>query len=213
MNLQTITVPKKSKVAEDTEFWDFEEGSKLQVSPYDFVVKETLGSADTTPYMAASLTRCWLGLTMPSTDASATIFLTPAQTRTPWETTNLQSFFDLLLEGLGEDLNTPLEQLATSYQIENPPEVEAFLKDYSFLIPLLREAAPQVRLIFGTDVRLTLQVVHDPEVAGESELTIYICTNLPVDEAMDKLSRLDEEWFLDQLHCTHGKLNLDIQFT
>ena len=212
MNLQTLTVPKKSKVVEDTEFWEFEEGSKLQVSPYDFIVKETLGGADTTPYMAALLTRYWFGLPMPSTDTSATIFLTPTQTRTPWETTNLQSFFDLILEELWKYPNI-FEQLAASYQIENPPEAEAFLKEYSSLIPLLREAVPQVRLIFGTDVRLTLQVVHDPEVADESELTVYIHTNLPVEEAMDKLSRLDEEWFLDQLHCTHGKLNLDVQFT
>ena len=212
MNLQTLTVPKKSKIAEDTGFLGFEEGSKLQVPPYDFIVKETLGSADATPYMEASLVRYWLGLTMPSTDTSATIFPTPAQTRVPWGTANLQSFFDLILEELWKYPNV-FEKLAASYQIENPPEVEAFLKEYSFLIPLLREVAPQARLIFGTDVRLTLQVVHDPEVAGESELTVYIHTNLPVDEAMDKLSKLDEEWFLDQLHRTNGKLNLDIQFT
>jgi len=212
MNLQTRTVPKKSKVAEDTDFLEFEEGSKLQVPPYDFIVNETLSSADASPYMEASLIRHWLGLTMPSTDASATTFLTTAQTRTHWETTNPQSSLDLILEGIWKHPNI-FEQLAAGYKIENPPEVEAFLKDYSFLIPPLREAVPHVRLIFGPDVELTLQVVHDPEVAGESELTVYICTNLPVDEAMDKLSRLDDEWFLDQLHRTKGKLNLDLRFT
>jgi hypothetical protein len=59
---------------------------------------------------------------------------------------------------------------------------------------------------------VTLEVVSDPEVEGVEELFAYILTSLPVNEALARLHRLDEEWFLDQLDRVGGRFNFNLEF-
>ena len=64
----------------------------------------------------------------------------------------------------------------------------------------------------GIDPRVALKVVTDPEIAGENQLFAYVHTTLSPKEAFNKMDRLDEEWFLDEINRTRGKFNLNIEF-
>jgi hypothetical protein len=106
------------------------------------------------------------------------------------------------------DIGT-LEQL---YVLRRQSEVIKFLVDNSFLFPFLQGAYEQVRNYFGESVQLVLEVVTDPEVAGDQELVIFIRTDLPPDEAFNKLKQLGEEWWLDTPFNVREKLCIDVEF-
>jgi len=59
---------------------------------------------------------------------------------------------------------------------------------------------------------VVLEVVSDPEVEDMDELFAYILTSFPVDEALARLAKLDEEWFLDQLDQVGGRFNFNLEF-
>jgi len=53
-------------------------------------------------------------------------------------------------------------------------------------------AIPSVIHMYFDDPRLTLEVVADPEGGGDDELVLYIGTNLPPSQALDKLDQLND---------------------
>ena len=85
------------------------------------------------------------------------------------------------------------------------------LEKYPFLVSLLLEAYVEVGNYFPHS-RVFLEVFDDPEVEGMDKLFAYIRTPLPVDEALARLDKLDEEWFLDQLDRAAGRFNFNLEF-
>jgi hypothetical protein len=80
------------------------------------------------------------------------------------------------------------------------------------LFRLLREAAPVVAAYFpGSPLRLRL--VTDPESAGRRQLFLLILTSLPAGEALERLDRLDGEWWLKCTGDAGGRLSIDIEFS
>jgi len=104
-----------------------------------------------------------------------------------------------------------LEKLEAMYSLRDRAEVEHFLQTYPHLINVLLESYPHLLEHFGSDVKVALEVVSDPEVGDWRQLFAYILTPMPVREALDRLDRLDKEWFLDQLDRTDGLLTFDIE--
>ena len=94
----------------------------------------------------------------------------------------------------------------------NAAAVGRFLHAYPQLIEVLLEAHVYLQKYFGPDPQVTLKVVSDPEVEGVEELFAYILTSLLVDEALARLDRFDEEWFLDQLDRVGGRFNSNLEF-
>lgn len=105
-----------------------------------------------------------------------------------------------------------LHQLEEMYSLRNAPTVRRFLRAYPQLVDVLLGAHVYLQKYFGPDPQVTLKVVSDPEVEGMEELFAYILTSLPVDEALARLDRLDEEWFLDQLDRVGGRFNFNLEF-
>ncbi len=105
-----------------------------------------------------------------------------------------------------------LHRLEEIYSLRDPATVWHFLRTYPQLIEVLLEAPVHLQKYFGPDPQVTLEVVSDPEVEGMDELFAYILTSLPVDEALARLDRLDEEWFLDQLDRIDGQFNFNLEF-
>ena len=105
-----------------------------------------------------------------------------------------------------------LHQIEEMYSLRNVAAVRGFLRAYPQLVEVLLEAHIYLQKYFGPDPQVTLAVVSDPEVEGMDELFAYILTPLPVDEALARLDRLDEEWFLDQLDRVGGQFNFNLEF-
>lgn len=105
-----------------------------------------------------------------------------------------------------------LYQLEEIYSLRNAAAIQRFLHAYPQLVEILLEACVYLQEHFGPDPQVTLEVVSDPEVEGVEELFAYILTSLPVHEALARLHRLDEEWFLDQLDRVGGQFNFNLEF-
>jgi hypothetical protein len=123
---------------------------------------------------------------------------------------NLSTRYNALLDVLQEIKN--LQRLAESYAFRDEATVRSFLHDHPQVIEVLLEAYTRLQGYFGPDLRVTLEVVRDPEVEDLGELFAYIATSLPVCDALTQLNRFDGNWFLDQLDRVDGLLNFNLEF-
>lgn len=103
-------------------------------------------------------------------------------------------------------------RLDERYAIDDTRRVHAFLSAHPELVEVLLDAALVLDEYFGAEADVALEVVADPEAEGGEELVVQVGTSAPVDEAMDRLSRMDREWFLDQLGRVGGLLNINLVF-
>ncbi|MDP2935423.1 MAG: hypothetical protein Q8O86_02915 [Dehalococcoidia bacterium] len=102
-----------------------------------------------------------------------------------------------------------LEQM---YVFRRPEEVIEFLEDHPFLVALLFDAHPQIVKHFGPRPDAVLEVVVDPEAMADRELFALIRTHLPPRDALSRLERLDEEWWIEALERAQGALCIDLEF-
>jgi hypothetical protein len=132
----------------------------------------------------------------------------------------LANFYNQLMKSIqGELWNKTLSNypfvdrrgLKQLYVLRREEEVYDFLVKDSFLFPLLLEAYDKISNYFGESSKVFLEVVTDPE-AGDEELLISIHTNLRPDEAFNKLSQLDKEWWLDTPTYARKKICVDLDF-
>lgn len=107
----------------------------------------------------------------------------------------------------GEQLQT----LGSIYDFEGDEEVIDFISNHPFLYDLLMEAIPVFQTCFSPDIRIDLVLRTDPEEDFQ-ELFGYIHNPGPVDETKSRLERFDDEWFLENLGRTQGRLNFNLLF-
>jgi len=101
---------------------------------------------------------------------------------------------------------TEIESLEKLYSFKEPQAVYNFLEENPFLVPLLQEAHGEIRKHFPNS-RLFLKYVTDPEIYNP-QLAIYITRpeNLDVEERIDLLERIDDDWWLDAEPRSQGKM-------
>ena len=92
------------------------------------------------------------------------------------------------------------------------PEVDAFLRRYPFLVPLLKESVDPLKKIFGDRGTLSIYVETDPEVEGWEYLVIAIRTTLPADQAQGQLDTFGSMWWLEHLPHTQGNVLFTLEF-
>jgi predicted HTH domain antitoxin len=109
-------------------------------------------------------------------------------------------------------LDTDADEELEERYVFRDPQVGPFLQAYPHLAGFLLEAFPYLQKHFGTNPRVELEVIRDPEIGPTGELIAYILTALSVDEAQARLDRLDDEWLLDELNRTDGLLNFSLEF-
>ena len=106
-----------------------------------------------------------------------------------------------------------LGEVGTRYALRRPEEVTAFLRAYPHLVPLLIEAAEVVPRYFEPDAPLVLEVVTDPEEDGlPPELFALVQTALDPDEALARIDRLDDDWWLDVSPDGPGTLVVSLEY-
>jgi hypothetical protein len=92
-----------------------------------------------------------------------------------------------------------LRELERDYQISDEGEILAFLERYPTAAPLLFDIRPNIRRFFGEDP-VRLDMFYDPEwPEDDPELVVNIQTALEPMEALARLHRFDDEWWIKQL--------------
>lgn len=99
-----------------------------------------------------------------------------------------------------------IEQLAERYAFTDFIAVAGFLRENPFLLDILLELHERIRDYFGSDVGLMLEVFTDPEADDFQQLFALIHTGLPLEREATLLESLYDEWWLDTLPATRGKL-------
>jgi hypothetical protein len=89
-----------------------------------------------------------------------------------------------------------IEYLEKLYSLREKNEILEFLEAYQFLIPVLLEAPDKIRHYFP-DAQLFLECVTDPEGIDDDLLELAICINIEPDEAVDKLNKFQDDWWLN----------------
>lgn len=109
------------------------------------------------------------------------------------------------------DFNSLFQKIEDCYHFKSKSRVKEFIEEHSYLTHILIESYELIIRFFGSGCYLELAVTTDPE-EGFKELFVYIKTALPVDEALQKLDNFDDQWFLDKMSDTKGKLNFNLSF-
>lgn len=112
-----------------------------------------------------------------------------------------------LVVGTYTDLKVRIHQLEKEYPFVNKEEIENYLIQHSSLLPVLQEAKEQILSVFGENIKISLELHHDPE-EGWDELFLVIRSPYSAEEALQLEKRLAEEWFLDRMESIQGRLNI-----
>jgi hypothetical protein len=99
-----------------------------------------------------------------------------------------------------------MKDLSRDYQIADEEEILAFLERHPTVAPLLFDIRSNIRRFFGEDpVRLDMS--HDPEwPQDDPELVVNIQTPLEPEEALARLHKFDDEWWITRLSESQAPL-------
>lgn len=117
-----------------------------------------------------------------------------------------------LAENKAKEISTKFRTLSQNYQIRNVAETKSFLLNNRFLISLLEEIPEKISQYFGDNQKPVLKVSYEPEYVNSAELWVEILTKLSAKEAMRILDKFDEEWWLEKIDKTYGRLNITLKF-
>jgi hypothetical protein len=93
--------------------------------------------------------------------------------------------------------------LTVVYRVEDAAEVRAYLGEHPDLPDLLLEIREAARTYFGDDP-MSLAVFVDPEADdAEEELIAAIRTHRDGEDALERLTRFNREWWLPRRTATH----------
>lgn len=82
-----------------------------------------------------------------------------------------------------------------------------FIKEHSFLMPLLTEIPDRVKHYFP-DPKLYLEIHYDPEIIGDVRLNVLIASELKIKEARKKERHFDQDWWWDNRERAQNKLEV-----
>ena len=100
-------------------------------------------------------------------------------------------------------------ELVLKYNIRSPKVLD-FLKEHETLVSfLIEDAYSKIREYFPTE-ELVLDVLTDPET-NEKILIAFIRTDLSPEDALSKLEKLDEDWWLSAA-SREEKLCIHLEF-
>jgi transcriptional regulator with XRE-family HTH domain len=108
-----------------------------------------------------------------------------------------------LADALGvqpEDLQATFDAMTARHLLQEQPD----------LAWLVREAADQLSRYFP-DLRLSLELLADPDYGDGDQLFLGVATSLQAGEALKALRRFDEEWWVHHVGRARGLLCIDLR--
>lgn len=107
-----------------------------------------------------------------------------------------------------------LKQLQNGMYTFRNEEVADFIRTHPFLIGLLENAHSKIQVLFNFS-SLFLEVIDDPDFPDNTHLTLFISTNLDVEEALERLNQLKKTWWYGVISSLQpydrGLLNLNLE--
>lgn len=102
--------------------------------------------------------------------------------------------------------------ISAGYQVRDRLNVQRFLREHPFVMPLLHETITKISEYFpGAPVKLEL--FQDPESEDVSEhLFVRIGVESEPEEALGKLRRLQSEWWLARLPQARGQMTIGLDY-
>lgn len=99
------------------------------------------------------------------------------------------------------------------FAFRNLEMVIRYIEDCHFpdLKTVLLDGIGSIRRHFERE-RLILEVVSDPEIPNYERLLLKIQTQLEPDDALERLERLEDEWFLHAGERTNWAFNLYLEY-
>ena len=92
-----------------------------------------------------------------------------------------------------------LRELERDYQITDENEILSFLERYPTAAPLLFDIRTNIRRFFAEDP-VRLDMFYDPEWPQDNpQLVVNIQTSLEPMEALARLHKFDDEWWIKHL--------------
>ena len=101
--------------------------------------------------------------------------------------------------------------LKDMYTFRHHNIVQEYLNSNQLLYPVLVEAVDKIECFFPGS-SLFLEVISNPEEENDTHLVIFIKTDMPPTEAVEKLDQLDEEWFLNLPVDIMEDLSINLEF-
>jgi hypothetical protein len=110
------------------------------------------------------------------------------------------------------DLKPYIRQISQAYLVEDEKKLTQFIVENSEIVNLLLEAQKHIRKYFLQE-KLTLNVSPEYEHTEweRLEISIYVDGN-NVDEALNKLSQFDNDWWLNNSSGIGLKLYIGLEF-
>lgn len=123
----------------------------------------------------------------------------------------------LILEQITTKENSPtqvspseIESLEKFYTFRGKTKILQFLAKYPFLISTLLSVPDNIRT-YISDSQLSLELVADPEITDYLQLFILIYTQLDLDEAIDKLDKFEDDWWLQIPYEVRKLVAIDVE--
>jgi len=112
---------------------------------------------------------------------------------------------------MGIFVNEQVDEIISMYDMpedsSKTENIRKFLEVHEHLFPILEEAKEKIISVFGSAIRINLELFHDVE-EGWEQLYVIIKSSYNVQKIVELENRLVEEWFLDKMKDTQGYLNI-----
>ena len=105
---------------------------------------------------------------------------------------------------------TGLSAIEERFELRSEGEVREYLRSRPELLDLLLQVPEHIGRRFGPDVRLALDIRPDREGFEPPELFATVVTDLPPEEAWERMWELDREWWIDA--AGDKPVNLHVEF-
>jgi hypothetical protein len=97
------------------------------------------------------------------------------------------------------------------YELRNTQQIQRFLQDHDYLLPLLLEIKQRIVAYFP-DAPLALEVANNPESTGDEQLIAIITESAAPEDVFDRLEQFDREWWIGAVRSAQGKLCITAEF-
>lgn len=103
------------------------------------------------------------------------------------------------------------ESLSPKLAYRNPEAVKEYLALYPEIENFINAAWPALIKHFDGPVEIALEVLTYPDEVIYKELVAWIQSTDDIQEGLAKLSRFEDEWFLDHMAEVGNKFNFNLE--